>query len=38
LTDEGRLEPVRALAEALGRAGLGSVDFNSPEIGASVSA
>ena len=37
LTDEGRLEPVRALTEALGRAGLGPGEFSSPEIGASVS-
>jgi L-ascorbate metabolism protein UlaG (beta-lactamase superfamily) len=38
LTDEGRLEPVRALSEALGRAGVGAGDFSAPEIGASVSA
>jgi len=36
LTDEGREEPVRALAEARERAGLGPEAFAAPPLGASV--
>ena len=38
LTDEGRTDPVRALAEARDKAGLAPADFDAPEIGASVAA
>jgi L-ascorbate metabolism protein UlaG (beta-lactamase superfamily) len=38
LTDEGRLEPPRALGEALGRAGVAEADFAIPAIGGSVAA
>jgi L-ascorbate metabolism protein UlaG (beta-lactamase superfamily) len=38
LTDEGRLEPVRALGEARAKAGLAPADFEALEIGASASA
>jgi L-ascorbate metabolism protein UlaG (beta-lactamase superfamily) len=38
LTDEGRTDPARALAQARAVAGLEPVDFDAPEIGASFDA